>query len=105
MSEKKERPDSVLAAVESLVTGLRDAGALTASDECLASVAVRLAGALEAAPAPYVVASLSRELRAVLEQLPRVSSSNNPVDVLLARRAERRAAAREWVDDNGRDEN
>ena len=95
-----------VAAVETFVAQLRAVDKIEKADEPMVALALTLASHLDSG-AGMATAAVSRELRAVLEALPR-NVDPNPLDLLLEQRKARLAQNRNrWggVDDNGTDEN
>ena len=107
MTSEQSEASAVVGAVESLVGSLRVAGALAGgSGEALASLAVRLAEALQGA-APYAAAALSRELRAVMKDLATLPQAlgASPLEEIQERRRARLAQNRSRWDANGQSDN
>ena len=77
-------------AVQGLLGELCGRPGWTAAYEVLGQAALSLGRGLDHGPL-MSRGAISRELRNTVEKLPRVSSPDNPIDLLLARRAARRA--------------
>ena len=87
-------------AVGAFLAGLRGAGRLSAAHEVLATVALTLAATLDGG-AGYAAASISRELRTLLAQLPQ-NIGPDKIEEIQARVAARRAEmAQRWAEENG----
>ena len=78
-------------AVRGLLVTLRAGRDWTPGDEVLAAQATRLARALDRG-AGMATAAISRELRAIVSQLPHAPAPDGALDKLMSRRVARRTA-------------